>query len=89
MSINVLGTEKSVSLLDETAVTAFKDSPHSELIQTDDACQIHNSMIDKRPGLIARCVDVADVMAGKAISLLHMVPFHGPVRITFNNHESK
>ena len=89
MSINVLETKKGVGLLDETAVTAFKDSLHSELIQTDDTCQSYNGMIDKRPGLIARCVDVADVLAGKAISLLHMAPFHGPVRITFNSHESK
>ncbi len=29
----------------------------------DAARKVHNGMIDKRPGLIARCVDVADVMA--------------------------
>ena len=29
----------------------------------DEARKLYNGMIDKRPGLIARCVDVADVMA--------------------------
>jgi FAD/FMN-containing dehydrogenase len=29
----------------------------------DEARKLYNAMIDKRPGLIARCVDVADVMA--------------------------
>jgi hypothetical protein len=28
----------------------------------DDARKLYNAMIDKRPGIIARCVDVADVM---------------------------
>src|SRR5262250_2697652 len=39
-----------------------------ELIQPTDAAydsarKVYNAMIDKRPKLIARCVDVADVMA--------------------------
>ena len=29
----------------------------------EDARRVYNAMIDKRPGVIARCVDVADVMA--------------------------
>jgi FAD/FMN-containing dehydrogenase len=29
----------------------------------DDACRLYNGMIDKRPALIARCVNVADVIA--------------------------
>ena len=29
----------------------------------DSACKVYNAMIDKRPALIARCVDVADVIA--------------------------
>jgi hypothetical protein len=29
----------------------------------DDACRLYNGMIDKRPAIIARCVDVADVIA--------------------------
>lgn len=29
----------------------------------EEACKLYNGMIDKRPAIIARCVDVADVMA--------------------------
>ena len=29
----------------------------------EQACKVYNGMIDKRPALIARCVDVADVIA--------------------------
>jgi hypothetical protein len=29
----------------------------------DDARKLYNAMIDKKPAAIARCVDVADVMA--------------------------
>jgi FAD/FMN-containing dehydrogenase len=55
-------------LLDEAAVTGFKGSLRGELIQPgddnyDEARQLYNGMIDKRPGLIARCVDAADVQA--------------------------
>ena len=32
-------------------------------INYDEARKLYNAMIDKRPGIIARCVDVADVMA--------------------------
>ncbi|MBK8986381.1 MAG: FAD-binding oxidoreductase [Chloroflexi bacterium] len=58
----------SVNLLDEEAVTAFTGSLRGELIQPgdgryDEARQLYNGMIDKRPGLIARCVDAADVQA--------------------------
>jgi FAD/FMN-containing dehydrogenase len=40
-----------------------------ELITPDDAAyeaarKVYNAMIDRRPGLIARCADVADVIAG-------------------------
>jgi FAD/FMN-containing dehydrogenase len=55
-------------LLDEAAVDAFGTSLRGELIQPDDdnyddVRQLYNGMIDKRPGLIARCVDAADVQA--------------------------
>jgi FAD/FMN-containing dehydrogenase len=57
-----------VSLLDEAAVDTFKASLRGELIQPgdsnyDDARKLYNGMIDKRPGLIARCLDAADVQA--------------------------
>jgi FAD/FMN-containing dehydrogenase len=57
-----------VSLLDEAAVDAFGTSLRGELIQPDDdnyddVRQLYNGMIDKRPGLIACCLDAADVQA--------------------------
>ncbi len=57
----------------------LKSAFRGELIQSGDAAyesarKVYNGMIDKRPRLIARCVDVADVMAavkyGKANNLL-------------------
>jgi FAD/FMN-containing dehydrogenase len=52
---------------DET-VRNFKASLRGVLIQTDDdgydiARKVYNGMIDRRPRLIARCVDVADVIS--------------------------
>jgi len=49
-------------------VTDLKAKLRGDLIQPgdanyDDARKLYNGMIDKRPGLIARCVDTADVIA--------------------------
>jgi FAD/FMN-containing dehydrogenase len=46
----------------------LKSAFRGELIQPTDAAyesarRVYNGMIDKRPRLIARCVDVADVIA--------------------------
>jgi len=54
--------------LSETVATALKPHFRGQLIQPDDAAYdqartVYNGMIDKRPALIARCVDVADVIA--------------------------
>src|SRR5450759_4598412 len=48
--------------------SALKTSLRGELIQPadagyNDARKLYNAMIDKKPAAIARCVDVADVMA--------------------------
>jgi hypothetical protein len=53
-------------MLSDTTVAAFKASLRGQLItpgdgQYDEARKVYNGMIDRRPGLIARCVDVADV----------------------------
>ena len=53
---------------DNTVLTQFQNSLRGRLIQPGDeqyaqARQVYNAMIDKRPALIARCVDTADVMA--------------------------
>jgi FAD/FMN-containing dehydrogenase len=68
MSSYVLETTRSANLLDEAIVTRFKGALGGQLIQPGDdnyeeARQLYNGMIDKRPGLIARCVDTADVQA--------------------------
>jgi FAD/FMN-containing dehydrogenase len=54
-------------LLDEQAISEFRQSLRGELIQPGDkdyngARKVYNAMIDRRPGLIARCADVADVI---------------------------
>jgi hypothetical protein len=50
------------------SIDQLKSSFRGELFQPADAAyesarKVHNGMIDKRPRLIARCVDVADVIA--------------------------
>src|SRR5688572_13253308 len=54
-------------MLSETATEKLKENLRGELIQRSDeryeqARMLYNGMIDKRPLLIARCVDVADVI---------------------------
>jgi FAD/FMN-containing dehydrogenase len=56
-----------LSMIDEAAVEQFKTGLRGELIQPDDpsydeARKVFNGMIDKRPRMIARCSDVADVI---------------------------
>lgn len=55
-------------MLDDTTVATFKASFRGELIGPadegyDGARKVYNGMIDRRPRLIARCVNVADVIA--------------------------
>jgi FAD/FMN-containing dehydrogenase len=52
----------------ETAIEEFKPSLRGDVIQRsddryDEARRLYNGMIDKRPLLIARCANVADVIA--------------------------
>ena len=52
----------------EQTINQLRSVFRGELIQPGDAAydsarKVYNAMIDKRPKLIARCVDVADVMA--------------------------
>src|SRR6202158_2132978 len=54
--------------LEQAQSEALKASLRGELIQPGDegyeaARKVYNGMIDKRPALIARCADVADVIA--------------------------
>ena len=54
-------------MLSETTIATFKASLRGDLIQPGDqsydaARKVYNAMIDRRPRLIARCTDVADVI---------------------------
>jgi hypothetical protein len=54
-------------MLDQSDIASFKASIRGQLIQPGDdlydaARKVHNGMIDRRPRLIARCADAADVM---------------------------
>lgn len=54
--------------IDASTLEAFKTELRGELIlpqdtSYDDARKVYNGMIDKRPGIIAKCVDVADVIS--------------------------
>jgi len=66
-------------MLSEAAIAEFKASLRGEVIAPSDssydaARNVYNAMIDRRPRLIARCADVADVMTavkfGREQSLL-------------------
>ncbi len=62
--------------LDDAAVQDFASRLRGELIQPgdvdyDDARKVYNAMIDKRPALIARCVDVADVISAVGFAREH------------------
>src|SRR6516162_5232235 len=55
-------------MLNVTAITPLKSNLRGELIEPndahyDEARKVYNGMIDRRPRIIARCVDVADVIA--------------------------
>ncbi|HEY7343270.1 MAG TPA: FAD-binding oxidoreductase [Ktedonobacterales bacterium] len=60
--------QNSATALDKATVEEFRAQLRGRLIQPGDeayeeARKVYNSMIDRRPGLIARCVDAADVIA--------------------------
>lgn len=63
-------------MLDANQIQAFEESLRGELIQPGDqryeaARQLYNAMIDRRPRLIARCADAADVMAAVRFAREH------------------
>ena len=55
-------------MLNENAIADFKANLRGRLIEPsdkdyDEARKVQNGMIDKKPRLIARCADVADVIS--------------------------
>ena len=55
-------------MLNEAATAKLRAQLRGQLIEPGDSAyegarKVHNGMIDKRPRLIARCTDTADVMA--------------------------
>jgi FAD/FMN-containing dehydrogenase len=68
----------STSRLDDTAVRDLRASLRGALLQPGDpgydtARKVDNAMIDRHPGLIARCAGVADVLAAVRFARTHDV----------------
>ena len=66
--------QQTTSRLTAAAVQDLASRLRGELIQQSDtiydsARKVYNAMIDKHPALIARCADVADVIAGVNFAL--------------------
>lgn len=64
---------QSGQALDESIIEAFRARLRGEVLRAGDngyeeARQVWNAMIDRRPGLIARCVDAADVVQSVAFA---------------------
>src|SRR4051794_13132620 len=68
--------EQLTNTLPETAVQDFQSRLRGTLIRPGDdeyeqARHVYNGMIDRRPMLIARCVDVADVISAVNFARAH------------------
>src|SRR2546428_8373000 len=64
----ILEQQHTPVALEETAIQELGSRLRGELLRPSDAgyeqaCRVYNAMIEKRPALIAHCVDVADVIA--------------------------
>ena len=65
-------------MIDQATREEFNANLCGQLLQPSDedyeeACEIYNAMIDRRPGMIACCADVADVMAAVNFAREHDV----------------
>src|SRR6266436_832454 len=65
-------------MYDHATIDALKSSLRGELLQPDDAGyemarKVYNGMIDRRPRLIARCVNVADVITAVKFAGKHQL----------------
>jgi FAD/FMN-containing dehydrogenase len=64
---NISVTNSKGNVVPKKTIEEFKSKLRGDLIrkgdeQYDEARKVYNGMIDKKPGLIARCVDTADVI---------------------------
>jgi FAD/FMN-containing dehydrogenase len=74
--LHVTTTQGADTGLEDTVVEAFKASLRGTLLRPgdmgyEDSRKIHNGMIDHRPGLIACCAGVADVLTGVRFAREH------------------
>jgi FAD/FMN-containing dehydrogenase len=66
-------------MLTQATIASFKASLRGELVEPNDlgyesARKVYNAMIDRRPRLIARCMDVADVITAVNFGRENKVP---------------
>jgi FAD/FMN-containing dehydrogenase len=69
-------SKRQPTLYDESALAAFRDQMHGDILTPSDATYdttrvIWNGMIDRRPALIARCRNAADVAASVRFARAH------------------
>ena len=74
-----LGMAQRVGGMDDRALAQLRQELHGRLIRPgeadyDAARSLYNGMIDKRPALIVRCADAADVSAAVRFAGLHGLP---------------
>lgn len=72
--LRVIANQGTDSVLEGSTVEGLRSGLRGELILPDDASYdevrtVHNGMIDKRPALIARCANVADIIAAVNFAL--------------------
>ena len=78
VDLSLTTTTGSHTVIEGTTVETFKASLRGELLRPgdtgyDEARKVWNGMIDKRPGLIARCTGVADVISAVDFARTHQL----------------
>ena len=76
--VRIVTTTGAETVIAAAAVDALKASLRGELLRVgdtsyDEARKVWNGMIDKRPGLIARCAGVADVISAVDFARTHQL----------------